>query len=326
MTYTLAGINDPAQGWGIREESWAVMAALKRLGGEAWFALGDQDLATHLLRTLRLRHESLSEITKDFAHRLGVRHRIVPMSDDPIRTMVDTDEGRLAFQDYFVRRRAQPRFTGIDFEGSASARPAAALLAALDDPALKAIIICPSNPLLSIRPILSLSGIEQRLRRHRAPVLAISPFIGGKAVKGPAAKILQELALPVTPAGVLQCYAGLLDALVIDHADIAPGVFENADVWFASHAAGAACRLRRAGDDELVTANPDAQPQALCNTADATASRSHAMYQAGAGGEMPRSRRIAVLVTDTLMRDAADQMRLADEVLAFVRLLQDATR
>jgi len=268
MTYTLAGINDPAQGWGIRGESWAAMGALKRLGGEDWFALGDQDMATHLLRSLRLRSESLSDITSDFSRRLGIRHRIVPMSDDPVRTMVDTDEGRLAFQDYFVRRHGQPRFIGVDFEGSASARPAAAFLDALDDPALEAIIICPSNPLLSIRPILALPGIEERLRQHRAPVLAVSPFIGGKTVKGPAAKMLQEVGLPVTPAGLRQCYEGLLDALVIDRADAEHDI---------------------QGDDE-------------------------------------EHRHIPVLVTDTLMRDAADQLRLADEVLAFVRSLREARR
>ncbi|AMN46555.1 2-phospho-L-lactate transferase [Steroidobacter denitrificans] len=264
MTYTLAGINDPAQGWGIRGESWAAMAALKRLGGEDWFALGDQDMATHLLRSLRLRSESLSDITSDFAHRLGIRHRIVPMSDDPVRTMVDTDAGRLAFQDYFVRRRCQPRFLGLDFAGSASARPGPAFLAALEDPALEAIIICPSNPLLSIRPILALPGIEERLRQHPAPVLAVSPFIGGQAVKGPAAKMLQEIGLPATPAGLLQCYEGLLDALIIDRADAEHAAFD--------------------------------------------------------GGE----RRIPVLVTDTLMRNAADQLRLAGEVLAFVQTLSAA--
>lgn len=294
MTYTLAGINDPAQGWGIRGESWAAMTALKRLGGEDWFALGDQDMATHLLRSLRLRSsESLSDITSDFARRLGIRHRIVPMSDDPVRTMVDTDEGRLAFQDYFVRRQGRPRFIGVDFEGSASARPGPAFLAALDDPALEAIIVCPSNPLLSIRPILALPGIEERLRRHRAPVLAVSPFIGGQTVKGPAAKMLQEVGLPPTPVGLLQCYEGLLDALVIDRADAGHAAFDKPCVRHAAQASTAE------------HGTPAAKPEIPVVRED--------------GGER---RSIPVLITDTLMRGAADQLRLAGEVLAFVRTLR----
>jgi len=219
VTYTLAGVNDTARGWGVAGETWAMMGALKRLGGQEWFMLGDQDIATHILRTERLKTRTLSEVTQEFCARLGIRHRVVPMSDDPVRTMVVTDEGRLAFQDYFVRRRCAPRFIAIELEGAANARPSAGFLAALDDPDLSAIIICPSNPLLSIRPIISLPGIAERLTRRRVPVIAVSPFIGGRAVKGPAAKILRELGIPVSPAGLLSCYGDMLDALVIDRAD-----------------------------------------------------------------------------------------------------------
>jgi LPPG:FO 2-phospho-L-lactate transferase len=221
VTYTLAGINNVAQGWGIAGESWTVLEAIKRLGGEDWFLLGDQDLATHIVRSQRLRSETLSQVTADLCRRLGIRHRVAPMSDDPVRTMVETDEGRLAFQDYFVRRRCAPRFRDIAFDGIAQARPSPAFEAALDDPALAAIVICPSNPILSIRPITSLPGIAERLRQSPVPVVAVSPFIGDKAVKGPAAKIMQELDLPVSPHGVMSCYGDMIDILVIDREDAA---------------------------------------------------------------------------------------------------------
>ena len=220
VMYTLAGINNPEQGWGINGESWAAMDALKRLGGEDWFQLGDRDLATHILRTRRLRDgESLSAVTTDLCQRLGIRHPVVPMSDAPVRTMVTTDEGVLAFQHYFVRRRCEPRFEAIDFAGAETAGPSEAFAAALDDPALAAILICPSNPVLSIRPILNLPGVEARLRERSVPIVAVSPFIGGKAVKGPAAKIFAELRLETTPAGLIESYDGLLDGLVIDRQD-----------------------------------------------------------------------------------------------------------
>ncbi|MFV3126833.1 2-phospho-L-lactate transferase [Niveispirillum sp. KHB5.9] len=220
VTYTLAGINNAEQGWGIGGESWAAMGALTRLGGPDWFLLGDQDLATHILRTQRMRAgETLSAITADFAARLGISQTIVPMSDDPVRSIVETDEGTLPFQEYFVRRRCEPRFRSIRFEGAETARPAAGLLAALDDPALAGIILCPSNPILSVRPILSLPGIADRLRARRVPIVAVSPFIGAKAVKGPAGKIFAELGLAPTPSGLIACYDGLIDGLVIDHED-----------------------------------------------------------------------------------------------------------
>lgn len=259
VLYTLAGINNAEQGWGIGGESWAAMGALKRLGGPDWFLLGDQDLATHILRTQRLRAgESLSAITADFAARLGINQAVVPMSDDPVRSIVETDEGTLPFQEYFVRRRCEPRFLSIRFDGADTARPSAGLASALDHPDLAGIILCPSNPILSMRPILSLPGIIDRLRARKVPLVALSPFIGARAVKGPAAKIFAELGLEPTPAGLVSCYDGLLDGLVIDHADAALG-------------------------------NP-----------------------------------VRSLVTDTLMRDRDDQLRLARQILDFTATLANA--
>lgn len=219
VCYTLAGINNTAQGWGIEGESWAFMDALGRLGGETWFNLGDRDLATHVTRTGMIGRQSLSTVTAHLASRLGIAHSIAPMSDDPVRSIVDTDEGELAFQHYFVRRRAEPRFRAIRFEGVEQASPSPAFLQALDDPALEAVIFCPSNPVLSIAPILALPGIRARLEARGVPIVAVSPFIGGKAIKGPAAKIMEEIGIATTPAGLVSYYGDLLDGIVIDHID-----------------------------------------------------------------------------------------------------------
>ena len=219
VCYTLGGVNNPVQGWGLEGESWAFMDALGKLGGEKWFNLGDRDLATHITRKNMLDSATLSDITAFLAGKLGIAHRIAPMSDDPVRSIVDTDEGELAFQHYFVRRRAAPRFRSIRFEGVETARPSPAFLAALDDPALEAIILCPSNPVLSIAPILAIPGIRDRLDARKVPIVAVSPFIGGQAIKGPAAKIMEEIGIATTPAGFAGYYGGLLDGIVIDHAD-----------------------------------------------------------------------------------------------------------
>jgi LPPG:FO 2-phospho-L-lactate transferase len=219
VTYTLAGINDQKQGWGLAGESWAFMDAVGALGGETWFRLGDRDMATHILRTARLPAESLSAITADFAAKLGITQAIVPMSDDRVRSIVSTDEGDLPFQDYFVRRQCAPRFHSIRFEGVEQARPSPGFLAALDDPALEAILFCPSNPMLSIAPILAVPGVREKLEQRRVPCVALSPFIAGQAVKGPAAKIMGELGLPTTPHAVAGHYGALIDGLVIDKAD-----------------------------------------------------------------------------------------------------------
>jgi LPPG:FO 2-phospho-L-lactate transferase len=220
VTYTLAGLNDRTRGWGVKDETWCFMEALRALGGPDWFALGDCDLAKHVLRSERLRRgESLSAITADFAAACGITQAVVPVSDDPVRSVIATDEGDLPFQDYFVRRRCEPVFRGIRYEGVENARPAPALLAALADPALEAIVICPSNPVLSIGPILAIPGIAEALRARSAPCIAVSPFIGGEAVKGPAAKILRQLGKAPGAAAIAGPYAGLVDAILCDHGD-----------------------------------------------------------------------------------------------------------
>lgn len=224
VTYTLAGFNDAVRGWGVKDETWSFMATLRELGGPDWFALGDRDLAKHVLRTDRLRRgESLSAITTDIARACGITQRIVPVTDDPVRSIVETDEGPLPFQDYFVRRRCEPVFRGIRFDGAEAARPSPALLDALADPALEAMIICPSNPVLSIGPILAVPGIAEALRASAAPCVAVSPFIGGEAVKGPAAKIMRELGIEPGAAALARPYSGLVDAILCDENDPAAG-------------------------------------------------------------------------------------------------------
>ncbi len=195
------------------------MAALEALGGETWFKLGDGDLATHVERTRRLAAgESLSQITDDFRRRLGISARLLPMSDDRVRTRLQTDEGWLDFQDYFVRRRAAPVVREITYAGASKARANPDFLAALADD-LELVVICPSNPFLSIDPILSLPRVRDALRACRAPVVAVSPIIGGKAVKGPTAKIMAELGLPVGAAAVARHYEDILDVFIADEAD-----------------------------------------------------------------------------------------------------------
>lgn len=219
VLYTLAGLNDPERGWGLAGETWNFMAAMERLGGDTWFRLGDRDLATHVERTRRLKSESLSAVTDAFRRRLGIGCRILPMSNDPVRTMVETDQGRMAFQDYFVRLQCAPAVRGFEFDGIAAAKPTPEFLAALDAPDLEAIIVCPSNPFVSVSPILQLSGIHERLARRKVPVVAVSPIIGGEAVKGPAAKMLKELGLGVTQEAVASFYGGILDGFIVDERD-----------------------------------------------------------------------------------------------------------
>ena len=222
LLYTLAGLDNPATGWGQRDETWQFMAALKALGGETWFNLGDRDLATHVERTRRLgAGETLSQVMDDFRRRLGIATRILPMSDDPVRTQVQTGEGWLDFQDYFVRRRCEPKIAAIAFRGADTAKPHPDFPAALNDPAVRAIVICPSNPFISIEPILALPGVRATLRASRAPVIAVAPIIGGKAVKGPTAKMMRELGLDISAASVARRYGDLIDAYVVDHADAA---------------------------------------------------------------------------------------------------------
>ena len=220
LLYTLSGEANPELGWGRRGETWNFMAALEKLGGDTWFRLGDGDLATHVERTRRLAAgESLSAISEDFRRRLDIAARLLPMSDDPVRTRLETNQGRLDFQDYFVRLRCEPVVRRLEFAGAETARANPALLATLADPTLRAVVICPSNPFISIDPILAIPGVRQALRECRAPVVAVSPIIGGKAVKGPTAKMMEELGLPVDAAAVARHYRDCLDVYVADEAD-----------------------------------------------------------------------------------------------------------
>lgn len=220
LMYTLAGLANPETGWGRAGETGTFMRALAALGGETWFFLGDGDLATHVERTRRLRAgESLAAITADFCKRLGIAASVVPMSDDPVRTMVQTPAGELAFQHYFVREQCRPAVTGFRFDGAERARPHPELLTALAGEALEAVLIAPSNPYISIDPILAVPGVRQAVAACRAPVVAVSPIVGGRAIKGPTAKMMAELGLPATVLSVAEHYHGLIDGLVLDRED-----------------------------------------------------------------------------------------------------------
>ncbi|HVS13884.1 MAG TPA: 2-phospho-L-lactate transferase [Thermoanaerobaculia bacterium] len=229
VMYTLAGLANPETGWGLAGETWGFLAALERLGAETWFRLGDHDLATHVERTRRLRAgDTLSAITADLSRALGVATPLAPMSDQPVRTVVETADGDLAFQVYFVRERCAPAVRRLRFEGAAEARPSPAFAAALADPALEAVVICPSNPYLSVDPILAVPGVLDGLRASAAPVVAVSPIVGGRAIKGPTAKIMAELGVPASAVEVARRYRelGILDRWVLDEQDraLAPAV------------------------------------------------------------------------------------------------------
>ena len=234
LLYTLAGLDNAELGWGRRDETWTFMKALGSLGGETWFNLGDGDLATHVERTRRLAAgECLSQITDDFRRRLGISARLLPMSDDRVRTRLRTAKGWLDFQDYFVRLRCSPAVREIAFAGADDARPHPTFLAALGDENLWAVVICPSNPFISIDPILGLPGVRRALSACAAPVIAVSPIIGGKAVKGPTAKMMTELGLPVDAAAVARHYGNILDLYVADEADAGEVIGLGVPVTFA---------------------------------------------------------------------------------------------
>ena len=221
VMYTLAGVANPETGWGQVSESWAFMAALEKLGGPTWFRLGDRDLATNVERTRRLSSgDSLSAVTKHLCSRFGVRHPIVPMSDDPVRTLVRTHGSTLDFQQYFVREKCAPRVEAIDYSGADRARPSDAFRAALESASLQGIVICPSNPYLSVGPILAIPGVRIALQQCPA-VVAVSPIVAGEALKGPAAKIMRELGADASPLGIARYYEGVVRTLVIDRADAA---------------------------------------------------------------------------------------------------------
>ncbi len=224
VCYTLAGLANPETGWGRVEESWNAMANLKRLGAPDWFNLGDQDIATHLERTRRLKEgQSLSRITRDFCAAWGIKHTVLPMSDQPVRTVVETEEGDLSFQEYFVHRRCQPRVKGFRFEGVDSAEPASGAREAIQS--ADAVVLCPSNPWVSIDPILAVLSPPQMSTFGEGPGVgsgvrvAVSPIIGGQAVKGPAAKMFRELGIEPSALAVAEHYENLLTGIVVDSAD-----------------------------------------------------------------------------------------------------------
>ena len=221
LVYTLAGEASPEAGWGRRGETWQFIAALKALGGETWFKLGDKDLALHVARRQLLAEgATLTAATAELSRRLGVAQAVLPMSDHPVRTIVETPNGPLAFQHYFVRDRCAPTVTGFAFAGIESAqvnqRLEAALTAWPD-----AIVICPSNPFVSIDPILGVPRLKDLLRASRAPVVAVSPIVGGRAIKGPTAKMMRELAIPTTAEAVARHYREFIDGFILDEEDAA---------------------------------------------------------------------------------------------------------
>ena len=223
LLYTLAGRFDAERGWGRTGETWSFMAALREMGAPGWFNLGDGDLALHVLRLDAFaRGERLSQVTASFARAFGLAAAVLPMSDDPVATVVDTDEGRLGFQDYFVARRCAPSLTGVSFDGAQVARPGPGVLEAIAG--ADRILVAPSNPWLSVDPILAVPGLRDALAAAPAPVVAVSPLIAGQAVKGPTAKLMAELGLPLTNASIAAHYAGVIDGLLIDSGDDANGV------------------------------------------------------------------------------------------------------
>ena len=229
MLYTLAGISNQETGWGIADESFHALGMLKRYGAETWFNLGDRDLATHIRRTQRLvEGASLSEVTSELCNSLGVEHPIVPMSDQQVRTFLKTGDGYLAMQEYFVGRRSEPAVSRVEYRGAEEASPSEEFSNSLDDAEM--VVMCPSNPLLSTGPILSLPGIRGRLAAENPGRcrVAVSPIIGGEAVKGPAAKIMSELGHEATCLGVAKIYGDICDLFLIDELDRAwaPAVAE----------------------------------------------------------------------------------------------------
>jgi LPPG:FO 2-phospho-L-lactate transferase len=220
LMYTLAGVVNPDTGWGRRDETWSFMESVEALGGDGWFRLGDRDLATHVLRTRWLAEgQALTAVTRQLCTRLGVAVTLLPMTDAPVQTLVDTEAGTLSFQDYFVRRRAEPRVRSFTYSGASEAPPDATLAAVLTDPELAAIFIAPSNPFLSIDPILAIPSIRAAVRSAVAPVIAISPIVGGRALKGPTAKIMMELGLTPGAGTVAAHYGAMLDGYIIDDED-----------------------------------------------------------------------------------------------------------
>jgi LPPG:FO 2-phospho-L-lactate transferase len=218
VMYTLAGIANPQTGWGVEGESFGALDMLASYGEETWFKLGDRDLATHVLRTARLRAgETLTGITTNLSAALGVRSSILPMCDEPVATVLDTPDGPLEFQEYFVRRGQRDEVIGVDLRGIEGARPTDAVSRALA--AADVVVLCPSNPVVSIGPILAVPGMQKALAASRAPNIAVSPLVGGRALKGPADRMLDTLGYEVSATGVARIYEALVDGMVVDGTD-----------------------------------------------------------------------------------------------------------
>ena len=225
MMYTLAGLSNPGTGWGLDGDTFNALSMLRQYGADAWFNLGDRDFATHIRRTQMLRQGlSLSEVTAQLCSALGVRHSILPMTDQSVRTVLETTAGRLSMQEYFVRQRAQPEVSSIDYVGSEYASPSPGMEEALDQ--ARILVICPSNPALSVQPIIEVAGMKDRLASFPGLRVAVSPIVGNDAVRGPAGRIMAGLGQEVSVVGVARAYREFCDVLVIDHKDeeLAPAV------------------------------------------------------------------------------------------------------
>ncbi|OED39340.1 2-phospho-L-lactate transferase [Chromatiales bacterium (ex Bugula neritina AB1)] len=221
VLYTLAGLSNTELGWGRANETWTFMQTIKELGGPDWFNLGDADLALHIVRTQALKSgKTLTQVIAQLAQQLGIGVSLLPMSDQPVHTRVNTPNGQLAFQEYFVRDRCEPAVSGFEFAGIAQAQPNPLLLNALAaTPAV--VVIAPSNPYVSVDPILSVPGMREAIKHCGAPIVAVSPIVAGGAIKGPAAKMMQELDVPCSVEGIAQHYRGFIDGLIIDQQDAA---------------------------------------------------------------------------------------------------------
>jgi LPPG:FO 2-phospho-L-lactate transferase len=225
IMYTLAGLANPETGWGLAGDTFHALSMLEQYGADTWFQLGDRDLATHVRRTQMLRQgATLSEVTAYLCRCLGVKQQVVPMSDEPVRTMLSTEDGELPMQQYFVQRGTGPRVKGIYYRGASEARPAPGVLRALAQ--ARMVVFCPSNPFLSLGPVLAIPGIREQLQHFQGPRVAVSPIVGGAALRGPAAKIMAELGHQVSSVGVAHLYQGICDTFWIDHqdADTAPAI------------------------------------------------------------------------------------------------------
>ena len=218
VTYTLAGLSDPERGWGLANESFHALEALRTFSEDTWFQLGDRDLATHIFRSSLLRSGfPLSDVTARVTRSLGIASTILPMSDNPVRTWLETEMGRLDFQTYFVKHRAEPQVRGVEFIGATEAIPAPGVLNAIAHS--DAVIIAPSNPIISLGPILAVPGIREALRETPAPVAAVSPIVGGQAIKGPAAAMMVSLGLGASATAVASLYNDFLSVFVLDEVD-----------------------------------------------------------------------------------------------------------